>query len=44
MVRTRLKATSSPVSQVQKIGEAVAAAAGDPGAFQDALEEFLWLK
>ncbi|CAJ1367325.1 unnamed protein product [Effrenium voratum] len=41
VVRTRLKATSSPVSQVQKIGEAVAAAAGDPGAFQDALEEFL---
>ncbi|CAE7424505.1 PDE9A [Symbiodinium pilosum] len=41
LVRNALKATTSPVAQVQKTGEAVASAASDPGAFQDALEEFV---
>ena len=41
IVRNGLKASTSPVAQVQKTCEAVASSASDPGVFQDALEEFV---
>ncbi|CAE7837398.1 PDE9A [Symbiodinium sp. CCMP2592] len=41
IVRNGLKASTSPVAQVQKTCEAVASSASDPGIFQDALEEFV---